>query len=534
MTLADIDFTSLEKQINDPLIRAVIGLLRQANEAHVKQNEAHVKQNEALLARIAELTAQITALNRMLFGHSSEKMPSMASEVRRALDGEEIADLLAREAQKKGAPLDDAEKRTVSRRLSRAKSEVTRREKRGIRTGLPVIIEEVKVTSEQLPEGLRIEDCREIEGGVIVERLEHVEEHLVCVQYHLQKVVTPGGGSIVTAAAPANVIEGGQYGPGVYADVVVSKCADSLPFYRIEKRYGRNGCAINRSTLCELFHRAAAILVPVYAALVREAKNSEILNADETTIPVQKDGGCKDGWIWTIITKTIIVYHFSVSRGGAVAKQLLEGTTGMLQVDGYSAYNAVCTETGRIRIGCWAHTRRMFFRALKNFPQAKEVLDWIIVLYVIERRAKQQGILGTDAHLKMRQKQSAPIIEKIRTWLNEQQPLHPPKSQLGKAITYAVNQWDSLNVFCTDPRVELDNNVSERALRIIALGRKNWLFVGKDGGGESMAVLQTIVATCILNNVNPYDYIKDVLIRLQSTDTKDLTPLMPANWTPPR
>jgi len=97
-----------------------------------------------------------------------------------------------------------------------------------------------------------------------------------------------------------------------------------------------------------------------------------------------------------------------------------------------------------------------------------------------------------------------------------------------------VKQWDSLIIFCTDPRIGLDNNISERALRIIALGRKNWLFVGKDGGGESMAVLQTIVATCKLNNVNPYDYIKDVLIRLQSTDTKDLSPLMPANWTPPR
>jgi len=527
MTLADIDFEALEKQIDDPMIRMVIALQRQANEAQLRQIEA-------LTARIGELTGQIEELNRMLFGRKSEKMPSMASEVRRRLTDEEVAGLQTSAENREAAPLSDAERKTFRRKSARAKSEVVREQKRALRKNLPVIIEEVKIASDQLPEGVRLEDCREIEGGVVVERIDHVKEHLVCVQYRLQKAVLPGGETIVTAEAPASVIEGGHYGPGVYADVVVGKCVDSLPFYRIEKRYERNSCAINRSTLCELFHRAAAVLAPVYAALVEAARNAEILNADETRIPVQKDGGCKDGWIWTIITKTIIAYHFSNSRGGEVAKKLLKGTEGLLQVDGYSAYNAVCAEDGRIRVGCWAHARRMFFKALKDFPQVKEVLDRIVELYMIEHRAKERDILETDEHLQMRKEQSAPIIEKIRTWLDEQQPLHPPKSQLGKAIGYAVNQWDSLIVFCTDPRIGLDNNVSERALRIIALGRKNWLFVGEDGGGESMAVLQTIVATCKLNNVNPYDYIKDVLIRLQSTDTKDLAPLMPANWTPPR
>jgi len=526
MTLSDIDFEALEKQIDDPLIHVVIGLLRQANEDSRKQNDA-------LLARISELTGQIEELNRMLFGRKSEKMPSMASEVRRRLTDEEVAELQTSAENKDAAPLSDVERKTFRRKSARAKSEVVREQKRALRKNLPVIIEEVQITSEQLPQGVRIEDCREIEG-VVVERIDHVKEHLVCVQYRLQKAVLPGGEMIVTAEAPPTVIEGGHYGPGVYANVVVSKCDDSLPFYRIEKRYARNGCAINRSTLCELFHRSADILKPIYDTLVRAARSAEIINADETTIPVQKEGGCKDGWIWTIITKAIIVYHFSTSRGGAVAKKLLEGTEGLLQVDGYSAYNAVCAEAGRIRIGCWSHARRMFFKSLKNFPQAKEVLDWIVELYMIEHRAKERGILETGEHLQMRQEQSALIIEKIRTWLDEQQPLHPPKSQLGKAIGYAVKQWDSLIIFCTDPRIGLDNNISERALRIIALGRKNWLFVGKDGGGESMAVLQTIVATCKLNNVNPYDYIKDVLIRLQSTDTKDLSPLMPANWTPPR
>ena len=525
MTLADIDFEALEKQIDDPLIRVVIGLLRQANEESRKQNET-------LLARIAELTAQIEEQNRRLFGRSSEKMPSMASEVRRRLTEEETAALLIPREKPEASPLSNEEHKAQVRRTARAKSEATRKEKRGLRDNLPVIIEEVKIAPEQLPEGVRLEDCREIESGVI-ERIDHVKEHLVRVQYHLQKIVTPDGQAIVTAAAPPTVIEGGHYGPGIYADVIVNKCADSLPFYRIEKRLARNGCPISRSTLCEQFRRGADILTPVYAALMQTARTTEILNADETTIPVQQEGGCKNGWIWTIVTKTIIAYHFSVSRSGEVAKKLLGGTEGLLQVDGYSAYNAVCAEAGRIRVGCWSHARRMFFNALKNFPISKHILDWIVELYIIEDRAKERGILGTDEHLKLRQENSAPILEKLRAWLDEQQPLHPPKSQLGKAIGYAVKQWDSLIVFCADPRIGLDNNVSERALRIIALGRKNWLFVGEDGGGESMAVLQTIVATCLLNGVNPYDYLKDVLIRLQSTDTRDLAPLMPANWTPP-
>ena len=350
MTLADIDFEALEKKIDDPLIRIVIALLRQANEESRQQIEA-------LTARIAELTAQVAAfsagrdeLRHMLFGRRSEKMPSMAREVRRTLDDEEVAALLARESQRKGAPLSDAEKQTLKRRNARAKSEVARREKRKLRDNIPVVIEEVQIAPEQLPAGVRIEECREIESNVFLDRLEHVREHLVCYQYHLHKAVTPDGENIVTAAAPPGVIEGGHYGPGVYAHVVVSKCDDSLPLYRIEKRFERNGFPINRSTLSELLHRTATLLLPVYNVLVQLARRSEILNADETTVPVQQQGGCKDGWIWTLVTKTIIAYHFSVSRSGAVAKKLLDGTVGLLQVDGYSAYNAVCTEAGRIRV----------------------------------------------------------------------------------------------------------------------------------------------------------------------------------------
>lgn len=539
MPLSDVDFDSLDKQIDDPLARVVIGLLRQSNQEQLKQIEA-------LTTRIGELSAQVDELRQMLFGRKSEKLPTVASEVRRRLEPEELirylpatVDVSTPKARADAlAALSKTERSSLRRRAGRARSEAARKEKRAARAkSLPVIIEQVMVSADQLPTGMTLEDFREVSSGAgtnEIVRIDHVREHLVQVCYQLQTLASRDGDHIITARTPPSVTEGSHYTAGVYADVVVSKCVDSQPFYRIEKRYERAGCPISRSTLCELFHRCAAILTPIHLALLDMARHAPIVNADETTVPVTQEGGCRDGWIWTLVTDTVIAYHFDSSRAGQVAKDLLAGTTGKLQVDGYSAYNAVCSSAGRLRIGCWAHARRLFFKAKKDFPEAERILEWIVDLYTVEHRARDAGIAGAAEHLAMRRETSAPLLKTIKAWLDEKQPLYPPKSKLGKAIGYAINQWESLEVFVDDAAIPLDNNVSERALRIIALGRKNWLFVGEDGGGESMAVLQTIVATCKLHGVNSYDYIRDVLLRIQQIETKDLTPLLPANWKTPR
>ena len=532
MTTDDIDFDDLEKQL-DPGTRMVVALLRKANEELLAINKSQSEQ-------ISNLTEQIADLRHMLFGKKSEKMPSMASEVRRAVEEEELfgSDNPETKPETDSAATEE-EKKTRRRKRARAKSEPKRKAKRKLKKNLPVIHDKVEVTADQIPEGYALEDFREVGADAssnIVRRVDHVREHLVVVEYSLQTIASMDNQHIVTAPAPPAVIEGGHYGPGVYADVVVNKTVDSLPLYRIERRHERSGFPISRSTLCSLFHRTANIFEPVYNRLLELAKNDPYVSADETRLPVQKPVKCKDEWIWTMVTTQVVAYYFSETRGAVTPKALLNGTSGFLQIDGYSAYNAVCKKDetqGRTRVGCMSHARRGFFKALKHHDKAKEMLDWILELYLVEYAAAERDLLGTPEHLLMRQVESVRILDKMKKWLDENKPLHTPKSRMGKAIGYASNQWKSLCEFTKDPKLRLDNNISENALRIIALGRKNYLFAGHEEGGQNLAILQTIVATCKLHNVNPYDYIKDVIIKIQLPETKDVEPLLPWNWAKP-
>lgn len=532
MSLDDVDFDELEKTV-DPIIRVVLQLLRKQTEAQSNQISEQSRQIEKQTEQITHLVEQIEELRNMLFGRSSEKMPSMKTEVRRAVTEEELFPPGSPEAS-----LDEEEKKKVRRKAARKKSEAARKTKRGLKKNLPVIEEQIVVTPDDLPEGYTMDMFREVAKGAesnTVTRIDHVREHLVQVKYVLQTLASKDGEVIVTAPTPPTVVEGGHYGPGVYADVVVNKCVDSLPLYRIERRFERAGFPVSRSTLCALFHRTADIFGPIYNRLIELARNDEYVSADETRLPVQKPGKCKNEWIWTLVTKQVIAYHFSENRTKKVAQELLEGTVGHLQIDGYAAYNAVCedekkSKKGRKRVGCLSHARRLFFKALKNNDLASEVIDMILDLYLIEYLAAERGILGTADHLHLRQTESRVILERMKKWLDQQKANFTPRSKMGRAIGYAQNQWDSLIEFTNDPKLRLDNNFSENALRIVALGRKNYLFAGHEEGGKNLAILQTITATCKLHNVNPYDYIKDVIIRLQMPQTKDIEPLLPWNW----
>jgi len=512
------DILELEKQL-DPAARAVVSMMRVAFEELTKQLE--------------DLKAQNAELRRMLFGRSSEKIPPIDSEVRRVVEEEELLGSVD-DSSGQGEE-DDEESRKAAlekarRKRGRKKSEKARAERRLAKKKLPVIHERVMVTEDQLPEGYELDDFRPVGEGEVIRRIEHVREHLVVVEYVLERVASRDGEHIISAAAPPGVVEGGQYGPGVYAHVAVAKCDDSLPLYRIEKGFARDGFTIPRSTLCGLFHRGAELLEPISARLLELARTDTYLSADETTMPVQQTGGCRDGWVWTFISPTVIAYLFTEGRGGKVPENLLEDTEGYLQVDGYKGYDSSCTGKGRERVGCWAHVRRMFFKALSTTPEARQVLDLIIGLYRVEYEAAAEDLLGTPAHLELRQRKSKKTLAKLKKLLAREKPKHLPEGPMGKAIAYAQNQWPTLEVFLTDPKLRLDNNLSENALRIMALGRKNFLFVGHDVAGANLATLQTVVATCKLHGVNPYEYIRDVLIRVQTHPAAKIDELLPFNW----
>jgi transposase len=363
-------------------------------------------------------------------------------------------------------------------------------------------------------------------------QLELVPARLKRIRHIQHKAVCPCG-QILCGPAPVRVGDCAQYGPHFHADAVVSKCADALPLHRLARRYARAGFDVARSTLTDVFHRSAGLLEPLYKRLLAIVAAASHVNADETPQPVMDHERCRTGFIWTFIAGPVIAYVFSASRSGETPARVLGASVGSLQVDGYTGYNVVTTPERRTRAGCLAHARRYFYAARDTCPdEAAEALALIRDLYRVEYDAASQGLLGTQAHRALRHERSRPITERWYTWLTEQQPKHVPKSPLGKAITYALNQWDCLTRFLDDPRLSLDNNVSERSLRVIALGRHAFRWVGHDIAGENFAVLQTLVATCAACGVNPHEYIADVLVRVATHPASALDELLPMNWRP--
>ncbi|RKG61324.1 IS66 family transposase [Corallococcus sp. CA054B] len=317
--------------------------------------------------------------------------------------------------------------------------------------------------------------------------------------------------------------------------MVVSKCADAMPLHRLAQRVERGGVPMSRSTLTDLFHQSASVLLPLSSHLLQAIAASEVVWADETPLRVLDVKKTQRGYLWTFLTQNeagewLIGYRFSLGRASTTPKEVLGGTQGALVVDAYTGYNAVTLPEGRSRVGCWAHVRRRFFDALATAPESREALDFIRELYRVEAQARDAGLVRTAAHRELRQQQSLPVLMALRAWLETQAPRHLPKGPMGQALSYALKQWEALTRFSSDERLPLDNNRSEAALRKAALGRKNFLFVGHEAAGENLAGLYALVATCEANGVNPEAYLADVLLRVQTHPHSRIGELLPHEW----
>jgi transposase len=466
-----------------------------------------------LRGEVASMQGTLEKLQRHVFGKRSEKMPPVATAIRdpERAEAERIAALQTRR--------ENAEKK---RQL------VTRK----IEHKVP---DEEKVCPKcgghaftRLGEGKMTEEYELVPA--MVERRLHVQEKLRC----------RCGETILTAPAPDKVFDKARFGPTFMAQVAVSKCADSLPLYRQAKAYRRAGVQVNDSTLGDLFHRTAEIVEPLYERLLKLIREREVVLADETTQRVQEKGKTRIAWLWSFIgrdevERDLIAYVFSRSRSGETPVEVLGVTRGKLVADAYSGYNKVTTPSGRERAGCLAHLRRRFFDAQSAAPgAAKTAMGFILDVYRVERAALDADLLGTPEHLEMRQTQSKAVMEDFKAWLLAEQERHPPRGAMGDAIGYALGNWDALTLFLTDPHLPIDNNASERALRVAALGRKNFLFVGTDDAGENLAGLYSLIATCEVNGVNPVAYLADVLFRVQTHPASKVDELLPHNWRRPR
>ncbi len=458
---------------------------------------------ERLRGKVTQLSDEIESMKRRLLGPKSERMPS----IEKSLSPERKPDPEAAAAKRaENAALKD---RLISlRTLYRVAPEKRRCPKCGR------------------------ENLKPLGGGRVTRTFEHVPAQFIQHEHVQEVLACPCGEYVVTAEPPAKVVDKGRYGPGFVAHLITAKCADSIPLYRLEKAYQRIGIPIRRSTVNDLLHLGAELMFPIADRILYLVAHSGIVHADETSMRVIDEGKCRNGFLWTFRAGKLIAYRFAPSRSGETPKQILGGTKGTLVVDAYSGYNVVEEVSSRDRAGCHAHVRRHFFDALPSAPEARQALDFILDLYRVEHEATERRIIRTPAHLALRREKSALVRDRFKDWLEAERPRHLPKGPMGAAIQYTLNNWEELGRFLNDPEIPLDNNPAESALRRVALGRKNFLFVGNDRAGRNIAGLYSIVATCEAHGINPVEYLTDVLLRIETHPQSRIDELLPQNWKP--
>ena len=348
-------------------------------------------------------------------------------------------------------------------------------------------------------------------------------------------------GVVLQAPAPARLIEGGMPTEATVAHVAVAKYADHLPLYRQAQIYARQGVKLDRSTLADWTGRAAFLLRPIHERLLQTLKASPKLFADETTAPVLDPGRgrtktgqlfayARDDRPWGGTGPPAVVYVYAPDRRAERPMAHLADFTGVLQVDGYGGYRTMAAKSAVRLAFCWAHVRRKFYdlAAAGPAPLATEALAQIQKIYEIEAKIRGQT---KDARQAARQLHSRPILEAFEPWLRARLETVSQKSKLAEAIRYALSRWQGLTLFLDDGRIEIDNNTVERAIRPLALNRKNSLFAGSDGGGEHWAVLATLIETAKLNAIDPQAYLTDAITRIvQGHPQSQIDALMPWNY----
>jgi len=352
-------------------------------------------------------------------------------------------------------------------------------------------------------------------------------------------------GAIVQAPAPERPIDGGMATEALLAQVLIAKYADHLPLYRQAQIFARQGVTLDRSTLCNWVGRTCWWLAPLHEKLLQVVLASPKVFADDTTLPVLDPGRgrTKTGRLWCYAVDNrpwngpghpAAAYLYSEDRRAEHPASHLKGFKGLLQVDGYAGFGSLVKTASNDAPSlafCWAHARRKFYdiHAANPSPLAAEALRRIAALYEVEADLRGQS---AEHRRKARQQRSRPLVEALHTWLMEQIGRISGRSLLAQAIRYTLNHWKGLILFLDDGRLELDTNTVERAMRPVALGRKNALFAGADSGAEHWAIVASLIQTAKLNGIDPLAWLTDVLERMVSGRTKwnQLHQLLPWNW----
>lgn len=469
-------------------------------------------------AEIASLKLQLSYLKRLQYGQSSEQLSQKIAQLELTLEDLEAAATTA--AATTAAP------------ATREKS---------IRRPLPAELPRESLVHE--PSFAHDCSCPACGGAMkplgedVSEMLEYIPSRFKVIRHVRPKLACARCDKIIQAAAPSRPIARGLAGPGLLAHVLVSKYADHLPLYRQSQIFARSGIDLDRSTLADWVGGAHELLGPLIEALADHVLCGTHLHADDTPYPVLAPGTGKTkvARIWTYVrderswgsnVPPAVLFRYTPDRKGIHPRMHLSRFTGALHADGYAGFDRLF-ETGRIReIACWAHARRKFFDLYEatQSPIAKQALDRIGALYGIESEIRGKP---PDERRAIRQARAGPLLEDLRAWLISTTRTLSRKSDAAGAIRYTLSRWEALCRYRDDGRSELDNNAAERALRCIALGRKNHLFAGADTGGERAAGIYSLIGAAKLNGIDPEGYLRYVLEHIAEHPINKIDQLLP-------
>jgi len=378
---------------------------------------------------------------------------------------------------------------------------------------------------------------RVIPKQLLIEK--HIRKKYACP---CQGVDTEGKeGAIRIAPVPAQMIEKSIATPSLLADVIVSKFCDSLPFYRQEKILNRYGIEISRETLSRWAIQVSEKLEVLRDQMESDLLGWEILGMDETPVQVLSEKDRKNetkSYMWVARGgppgKPVILYQYRRTREGRFVRDFLKNWRGTVVCDGYKGYNSGSQNLPIRLAGCWAHARRRFIevvKAAKGEGNAGTAVEYIRQLYKVEKEAREKE-LDFNQIKELRQKQSRPVIEEFRKWLDVKAGESPPKSPLGRAVRYTLGEWEKLVVYLEDGRVPIDNNLTENAIRPFVIGKKNWLFSACPSGARASAFLYSLLETAKANGLEPYWYLNYLFEKFPLSKGNDYSSLLPYNLTP--
>ena len=509
--------------------------LQQVNASQAETIKKLTEQNDSLQSRIKELTAQVAWLNRQLFGRKSEKLPIIDPN---------YPDLFAGMIPENAQQIADAHDEAVDKIVMTKEERRQEKKNRIMMEDLPVL-EQVILTPDNLDTNL----YKKI-GQEVTRIVEHKPGQLYIKEIIREKwglkdntATAPKGMSgVLIAPMPLLPIYKGIAGASLLAEILLQKYEYHMPYYRQIKQYSHLGMkGLTESTVDGWFKQTMELLKPLYEVLKEEVMKADYVQADETTTPVMNKESHKAAkeYLWmvrAVIRRLVLFYYDQGSRAGAVIESLANryNFKGYLQCDGFAGYEtAFKTSPDVWLVNCMVHIRRHFEQALdENRPMAEHALTEIQHLYKIEHMCDDAG-MSPDERKAKRQELARPIMEAMKLWMETEGVKYSESSLIGKAITYAYSRWDNMMRYLEDGRLLLDNNLAENEIRPITLGRKNYLFCGNHEAAQNMAVVCSLLATCRNHDVNPRDYLNDVISQMPyhtKASHEELLQLLPHKW----